>query len=312
MSEAMEHAKRELDFVHQHQITIFTEQDEHYPDRLRQCPDAPTLLYGKGQIEANRGKFVSIVGTRTASERGKDITRQLVLDLAAALPEVTIVSGLAYGIDVAAHRAAIEAGIPTIIIPGHGLDRIYPAVHRQVAVASLNNGGLLTEYPSETEPERFHFVERDRLIAGMSDATVVVESKERGGALITAQMAMDYDREIFAYPGRVTDAESRGCNQLIRDQKAALIESADDLIAAMQWGEDRQPLQTAMVELMTDLNKEEQQLLQILRDAPDGVHINNLVMETHIAYSQVASTLTMMELEGHVRALPGGFYRALH
>ena len=208
MGEAMARAEKELAFVEKHHISTYWCQDEEYPYRLRQCPDRPLLLFGKGNLRVNEGKMVSIVGTRNATERGKELTRQLVLDLAQRVPNLTIISGLAYGIDVAAHRAAIEAGIPTIAVPGHGLDRIYPALHRNVAVAMLEHGGLLTEYVSGTRPDPWHFVARDRIIAGLADAVVVVESKAKGGALITAQMALDYDRELFACPGRPADEQS--------------------------------------------------------------------------------------------------------
>lgn len=312
-SQAWEKAQAEESFIRRHNIDVFCFGDETYPMRLRNCPDAPILLYGKGNIHANKGKMVSVVGTRGCSERGKEMTRRLVLDLAAKVPDVTIISGLAYGIDIAAHRAALEAGIPTLAIAGHGLDRIYPQYHRKEAVAALEKGGLLTEYPSGTDPERHNFIARDRIIAGMADVVVVVESKLRGGSLITARMASDYARELFAFPGRPQDELSQGCNQLIRDQKAGLIESADDLIAAMMWKPEDKPAntQTELVELNMPLNEQEKQLLQQLRSEEDGIHINFLVMETGVPYSTIAATLTMMEMKGLVKSLPGGIYRAI-
>lgn len=311
--QAWEKAKDEERFIEQHQIEVLTQEDKRYPLRLRECPDAPIILYGKGHLDANKGKMVSVVGTRSCSERGKEITRRLVLDLASKIPDVTIISGLAYGIDIAAHRAALEAGLQTLIITGHGMDRIYPPTHRNTAIESLKNGGILTEYMSGTEPEKQNFVARDRIIAGMADAVVVVESKERGGSLITARMAEDYDRSIFAFPGRVQDDLSRGCNQLIRDQKAMLIESADDLIASMMWESKHAApgRQTELVELSIPLNDEEKLLLQMLRSEEDGLHINHMVMETGIAYAKVAATLTMLEMKRVVKSLPGGIYRAM-
>jgi DNA processing protein len=244
------------------------------------------------------------------SERGKDWCRRLVLDLAAKVPDLTIISGLAYGIDVTAHRAAIEAGIPTIIIPAHGLDRIYPSVHRQVAVQALDNGGILTEYSCGTEPERFNFVARNRIVAGLADALVVVESKQKGGSLITADMAVDYGRDVFAMPGRPDDECSAGCNDLIKHNKAQLIEGAEDLIAAMQWQvETKQPKQTTMVELMVELTATQRQLIDLLREAEEGLHINQLVMETQLAYNLVASELVMLELDDVVKSMPGGMWR---
>ena len=262
-------------------------------------------------MRVNEGKIVSVVGTRNATDRGKELTRQLVLDLAKRVPNLTVISGLAYGIDVAAHRAAIEAGIPTIAVPGHGLDRIYPALHRNVAVAMLEHGGLLTEYVSGTRPDPWHFVARDRIIAGLADAVVVVESKAKGGALITAQMALDYDRDVFACPGRPSDEQSQGCNNLIRRQKAQLITCADDLIEAMDWAAAAAPVQTEIVEFSTPLTEVQRTLLDKLHEQEDGLHINIIVMETGMDYAQVANELMMMEMEGLVKSLPGGMVRAL-
>ena len=311
MGEAMARAEKELAFVEKHHISTYWCQDEEYPYRLRQCPDRPLLLFGKGNLRVNEGKMVSVVGTRNATERGKELTRQLVLDLAKRVPNLTVISGLAYGIDVAAHRAAIEAGIPTIIVPGHGLDRIYPALHRNVAVAALEHGGLLTEYVSGTRPDPWHFVARDRIIAGLADAVVVVESKAKGGALITAQMALDYDRDVFACPGRPSDEQSQGCNNLIRRQKAQLITCADDLIEAMDWAAAATPMQTEIVEFSTTLTDVQRTLLDKLHEQEDGLHINMIVMETGMDYAQVANELMMMEMEGLVKSLPGGMVRAL-
>jgi DNA processing protein len=262
-------------------------------------------------VQVNPQHTVSVVGTRRATERGKDWCRRFVLDLAAQVPDLTIISGLAYGIDVAAHKAAIEAGIPTLIIPAHGLDRIYPATHRPVAVQALERGGILTEYPSGTEPERHHFVARNRIVAGMADALVVVESKARGGSLITAEMAVDYGREVFAVPGRAGEECSAGCNDMIKRQRAQLIEHADDLIQCMQWTtQPTQPVQTSMVEMMNPLSDLQIHLLQLLRLSEDGLHINQLVIETQCNYNVVSAELVMMELQDIVKSMPGGMWRA--
>lgn len=308
--EAMQHAQKELDFIEKHTIQLYYYKDTNYPYRLAQCVDAPLLLYGKGNIDVNPQHAVSVVGTRMPSERGKDWCKRFVLDLAAQVPNLTIISGLAYGIDVIAHKAAIEAGIPTIIIPAHGLDRVYPAVHRSVAVQSLDKGGILTEYTTGTEPERFNFVARNRIVAGMADAVVVVESKARGGSLITAQMAQDYNRDIFTVPGRPDDVCSAGCNQLIKQQKAQLIENAADLLSAMRWEEQaNQPRQTTMMEMLYDLTPTQQQLINLLRDTENGMHINQLVMETQLAYGTVSAELMMMEIQEIVKSMPGGMWR---
>ena len=310
---ALQRADQELDFIAKHHLSTFYYEDADYPQRLSQCPDCPLLLYGKGNLRPNDGKFVSVVGTRSPSDRGKQLCRELVMDLAKKVPDVTIVSGLAYGIDVTAHRAALEAGLPTIIIPGHGLDRIYPSTHRQVAVQALENGGILTEYMSGTEPHGPNFVARNRIIAGMADAVVVVESRIKGGSLITADIAFTYSRDVFAYPGRPADTNSAGCNRLIKYAQAQLIESADDLIAAMRWqpmqaGDDA--YQTQLDQLFLELAPEEQTILDILRQNEDGIHVNSLVAETRMPYTATSSLLFQMELRGLVRSLPGGLYRA--
>ncbi|MBQ7191713.1 MAG: DNA-processing protein DprA [Paludibacteraceae bacterium] len=302
-------AEKEWQFASIHNIQCSAPDDDTYPLRLKQCPDAPLMLYTKGNVQPNTGKFVSVVGTRACTERGKDLTRRFVLDLARQVPDITIVSGLAYGIDIAAHRAALEANIPTLIVVGHGMDRIYPAVHRQEAIRSLDKGGILTEYTSGTDPDRYNFVARDRIIAGLADAVVVVESKDRGGSLITAQMALDYSRNLFAFPGRVQDETSSGCNLLIRDQKAALITSANDLVRAMMWQANTEPVQTEIATLLEGMTDEESQIINLLQQNEDGVHVNNILAEMSLNYSQLISTLTMMEMKGWVKSMPGGVYR---
>ncbi|MBR6304052.1 MAG: DNA-processing protein DprA [Paludibacteraceae bacterium] len=312
MKESLARAEQEVEWIEEHGIKVWTLADENYPYRLRQCPDRPLLLYSKGNMHPSDGHIVSVVGTRQPTQRGKEMTENLVRQLHEQLESVTIVSGGAYGIDIAAHRAAIQCGIPTIIVPAHGLDRIYPYQHRPEAVAALERGGILTEFPSGTEPLAGYFVQRNRIVAGLADAVVVVESRERGGSLITAQMAVDYNRELFAFPGRPTDTSSAGCNKLIRCNKAALITSAEDLIDAMQWtrrNTSAQFVQTEIIGLRDDLTPLQQNLLTKLQEAEEGMHINLLVMETERPYSEVASDLMMLELQGLVRSLPGGIYR---
>ena len=308
----LQRAEQEAAFIEQHNIQTYFYKDDTYPYRLAQCVDAPLVLYSKGNINPNPKHAVSIVGTRRPTENGKDWCRHFVLELAQQVPELTIISGLAYGIDVVAHKAAIEAGIPTLIIPAHGLDRIYPSLHRNVAVAALQHGGILTEYPHLTEPERYNFVARNRIIAGLADAVVVVESKDKGGSLITAQMAQDYSRDVFALPGRYNDETAAGCNRLIQQNRAQLITCATDLTRAMQWEQETKlPQQTSINELLCNLSDNQQILLQKLREGEDGWHINQLVIEMQLPYNTVASELMMLEIEGMVRSLPGGIWRAL-
>ena len=306
-----ERAEKELEFAAKHKIQVYAYTDEEFPYRLSECPDAPLVLYGRGNLRPNGKHMLSVVGTRGATDRGKVFTRQLIMDLAAMVPDLTIVSGLAYGIDVSAHLAALEANIPTIVVPGHGLDRIYPSLHRDIAIRTLEQGGILTEYPSGTEPERMNFVARDRIIAGLADAVVVVESREKGGSLITAGMAFDYSREVFARPGRPEDVSSGGCNRLIQRNMAHLLLSADDLIRDMQWERKNTATQTEIVNLFEDLSDEEQLVLNCLHSNEDGVHVNFLVMETGISYPQMIALLMEMEMKDIVHGLPGGVYRAL-
>lgn len=307
-------AQQELEFVHKHQIGTYFLHDADYPHLLAQCPDAPVLLYTKGNINFQDGHFVSIVGTRQATERGKLFTRDLVLELANQLPRLTIVSGLAYGIDIAAHRAALEAGIPTLIIPGHGLDRIYPPNHRNEAVRALENGGIVTEYMSGNTPEKHHFVARNRIIAGLSECTIVIESRAKGGSLITAQMAFDYDRPVFAIPGRCSDDTSEGCNCLIRDQRASLLQTPDDLIEAMLWATAQRPIQTQLQGLDTgddDLAPEERTLLKLVREADNGILINDLAEEADIPYSEIITHMMMLEMKKRVKSFPGGKFMVI-
>lgn len=314
MADALKRAEQELEWIQAHGIHVWTLADEDYPYRLRQCPDKPLLLYGKGNLHPSDGHIVSIVGTRRPTERGKELTTAMVRALHEQLEQVTIVSGGAYGIDIAAHRAAIECGIPTIIIPAHGLDRIYPYQHRNEAVASLEHGGILTEFPSGTEPFPGNFVQRNRIVAGLADAVVVVESRDKGGSLITARMALDYDRELFAFPGRPNDLSSCGCNDLIKTQKAQLITCAEDLVSAMSWtprNTPKQPVQTRLIGLLADLTPSQQTILDKLREAEEGLHINHIVMETRLSYPDVSSDLLMLEMQGILRSLPGGFYRLI-
>lgn len=315
MSVSLARAEQELEWINAHGIHVWTLADNDYPYRLRQCPDRPLVLYGKGNIQLSAGHIVSIVGTRRPTERGKEITTTLVRELHQRLDSVTIVSGGAYGIDITAHRAAIELGIPTIIVPAHGLDRIYPYRHRPEAVASLAHGGLVTEFPSGTEPMAPYFIQRNRIVAGLADAVVVIESPEKGGSLITAQMAVDYNRELFAFPGRTSDPVSQGCNNLIRTHKAQLISCADELIEAMNWptANSQKPTansQLTMVQMLADsLSERQQAILTKLQEAEEGMHINLLVMELALPYGDVSSELVMLELQGLVRSLPGGIYR---
>jgi len=307
---ALQRADKELAFIDKHHIRVAYYFSDDYPYRLRECIDAPLLLYGLGNYDFNCKHVISVVGTRQPTDRGIELCRRFVLDIAKILPDVLIVSGLAYGIDVTAHRAALEAGVPTLIIPAHGLDRIYPPLHRNVAMEATHHGGILAEFSSGTTPERQNFVQRNRIIAGLADAVVVFESKIKGGSLITAEMANSYSRDVFAFPGRSNDELSAGCNKLIKYNKARMIESADDLVADMLWEQVKQmtPVQT---ELLPDLEPDEQVIMDVLHKQPDGMHVNQIVAEAKMAFATVSALMFTMELKGLLKALPGGLYRPL-
>jgi len=306
--EVMERAERELAFVVKNKIQLLFFTDPGYPQRLTQCIDAPVLLYAKGKTDLNREKVISIVGTRNATKQGEDFCRDFIRDTSLKFPDIQIVSGLAYGIDICAHRAALQQGLSTVAVLGHGLDRIYPSLHRQTAVEMLEQGALLTEFPSNTNPDRHNFVKRNRIVAGMSDAVVVIESGEKGGSLTTADIANSYFREVFAVPGRTRDKMSSGCNRLISDNKALLLQSADDLIAHMGWETEDKRDQPQQKELFIELSAEEEKVFNALNKA-GSMQVNTLAIELNIPVSELFMTLLEMEMKNRVESLPGGVYR---
>lgn len=310
--DVMARAEKEVEFILKNNIRTYYFSDRDYPYRLKECPDSPIMLYSKGNCDLNSGKFVGIVGTRNATEPGKENCKKLIGDLALMQPQTVIVSGLAYGVDICAHKAALDAGLATIGVIGHGLDRIYPAAHRPTAVKMLGEGALLTEYLSGTNPDRQNFVQRNRIIAGMCDATVVVESAVKGGALITAELANDYNRDVFAFPGRVGDEWSAGCNALIKNNKASLIESADDLMRFMNWeaADKTNPMNVQPV-LFPDLTDEEQAIISLLRQHADGVQVNEMAVQLARPFSKISSLLLEMEFKGLLKCLPGGIYKVV-
>jgi DNA processing protein len=254
-----------------------------------------------------------VVGTRHATSYGEDLCISFIRDLAEYCPDTLVVSGLAYGIDIHAHRASLQHHLSTVGVLAHGLDRIYPAAHRKTAISMMDNGGLLTEFMSGTNPDRQNFVKRNRIVAGMSDATIVVESAVKGGALITAELSESYHRDCFAFPGRVNDPYSMGCNELIKKNRAALIQSAEDFVNAMGWNivEKNNSKSSVQRELFPELSEEEEKIVQILQKYPDGIQINALVVEANIPINRMSSLLFEMEMKGLVRALAGGVYRLL-
>lgn len=306
-SELIEKAKREMDFIMRSGIKTLYFTDEVFPKRLLSCEDGPVMLYALGNANLNASKILSVVGTRRATAYGVEMTRCIVKDLADEYGDsILIVSGLAYGIDVASHRAALEAGIPTVAITAHPLNTIYPAQHRSVAVEMLkHNGGLVTEYPTCSVVHRSNFLQRNRIIAGIADATLVSESDEKGGSLVTASIAMAYNRDVFAIPGRITDTFSRGTNRLIAHNRAALVRDAGDIIDAMRW--ERKPREGDQATLNLELSPEQISCLECIRDNPDFT-VNEISRTLGISYSALTNVLFELEMSDLIVTIPGNRY----
>ena len=289
---------------------IFTRAEQELPTRLRQCEDAPLFLFYSGTGNLNSLRVVSMVGTRNATDYGRQWCNSFIRDLAALCPDLLVVSGLAYGIDIASHRAALAHHVPTVAVLAHGLDRIYPAIHRKTATEMLAQGGLLTEFLTGTEPERYNFLSRNRIVAGMADAVIVVESGRKGGSLITASLAEGYHRDCFAVPGRATDEHSAGCNRLIRDNKAALVQNAEDFVQAMNWSTAQMTSTPVQRNLFQELTDEEGRIVQLLGRQGDQ-DVNTLVVESGIPFSRLSALLFEMELKGIIKAQTGNVYHLL-
>ena len=315
MDSHMERAKQELEFCRRNNIRLLGLHDESYPQRLRDCPDAPVLLYYMGTADLNVRHVVSIVGTRQITPYGKDLCHSFVRDLHGLCPDVLIVSGLAYGVDIHSHRAALEEGLDTVGVLAHGLNQIYPPHHRDTATRMLSQGGLLTEYMSGTAIDKRNFVQRNRIVAGMADAVVVVESAEKGGSLITADIAQSYNRPVWAFPGRIFDTHSSGCNRLIGTNRASLLTGAEDFCRTMGWADDMQHRQMlsqgVQQEFLADFTDEERRVLQLLSQA-DEKQANILSVEADIPMNRLTSLLFTLEMKGAVQMLAGGKYRIRH
>ena len=297
-------AEQEIEFVERHNITPLYFEDENYPHRLRDFKDAPVILYYKGTANLNHKRIVSIVGTRKPTENGKAHCERLIEELREY--NVIIVSGLAYGIDITAHRKCLELGIDTIGVLGHGLKRIYPPQHRAVAERMLEQGGLLTEYTSEKQPDREHFPMRNRIIAGMCDALVVVETAEKGGSMISADLANQYAKDVFTFPGRLNDKYSKGCNMLIKSHRASLLENAKDIGYIMHWSQQQNP-KFVQQKLFVDLTTEEKIIIDLLNQSEE-IGIDKLIYETQYSSSEIATLLLNLEFKGLVKTLPGHRY----
>ena len=312
--DAMKRADFELHYMQEHSIRGLVLGDDDYPQRLCECPDAPLVLYYKGNCDLNQTKIVSIVGTRQMTVYGQDLIRHFVCDLKRHCSNVLIVSGLAYGVDICAHREALANGYETVGVLAHGLDQIYPYRHHETAAEMVNHGGLLTEFMSQTNADKPNFVRRNRIVAGMADATVLVESAAKGGGLITCEIAQSYDRSVFAFPGNVGSEFSKGCNNMIRDNVAGLISNANDFVVAMGW-QDEALRKQAMADgiernLFPDLSPEEQKVISLLQQT-NNLQLNILSVKTGIPIGQLTALLFQLEMKGVVKPLAGGTYHLL-
>ena len=304
--ECLQRAVTEEAFVREHGIAATYFTDEAYPHRLLEAPDAPAMFFSLGQCDLESAHVISIVGTRHATQYGLKFCDNLIADLAQRLPDLVVVSGLAYGIDVAAHRAALKHGVPTVAVLPRGLNRIYPANHRNDAIAIAKSGGmLLTDYTSQDVVQKSNFLARNRIVAALSDCTVIVESAGSGGALVTASLAMSYNRDVMAVPGRCSDEYSAGCNKLIATNKAALITGADDLLAAMRW-ESTSP-QPQQLDLFPELTEEEQNVVNVIRDRGE-IHLNTLAEALQVPVYKLMSILVELDCKNAITTLPGCRY----
>ena len=305
----LQRAEEELRFVQEKNVQLFFYLDNDYPKRLKHCSDGPILLYYKGNASLNPDRALAMVGTRNATAHGKQLTEKLVESLKPY--HASVISGLAYGIDITAHKAAVDHNVPTIGVLAHGLDRIYPALHTKIADQMLENGGLLTELPSGTNPDRENFPKRNRIIAGMTDATIVVEAAAKGGALITAEIAHGYNRDVFAVPGRPDDVYSAGCNKLIYLNKAAILRSAKDFEFYLNWESEKDAAKKQdQTKLFIDVAPEEEPITEVLR-VNGKTHIDALCQKAGLPISQTVQLLFSLELKGAIRTHPGKVYEWL-
>lgn len=314
IGEALRYAESELRTAESMGVRPLVMGDDDYPSRLLECPDAPLVLYYQGSASLNQKRVVSIVGTRRCTPYGQDLVRRFMSELRSLCPQVLVVSGLAYGIDICAHREALAQGYDTVGVVAHGLDDLYPPSHRLTADQMLKQGGLLTEFPTCTRPDRLNFVRRNRIVAGLSDATLLVESAIRGGGLITTRIADDYGRDVFAFPGAVGAPYSEGCNDLIRRQGAGLITSAKHFVEAMGWQNDAQlseaQAQGIERQLFPELTADEQRVVAVLQRKND-LQINILSVKSGIAVGPLTALLFSLEMKGVVRTMAGGTYHLL-
>ncbi|MEJ7625340.1 MAG: DNA-processing protein DprA [Ferruginibacter sp.] len=298
--------EHEISFIEKYKITSLFITDEKYPRRLLNCYDSPVLLYYRGNANLNVTKIISVVGTRNSSDYGKYVCDSFIEEL--TNQDILIVSGLAFGIDTLAHKAALKNNISTIGVLAHGLDRIYPHQNKLLAKQMTANGGLLTEFKSETIPDRENFPKRNRIVAGLCDAILVIESGKKGGSLITAELGNSYNKDVFAVPGRVNDIKNEGCNYLIKNNKANLVTCADDILELMNWKNIKKQDRKKQRELFIELTNDEKVVTKILHEC-EMIGIDELYFKSKLSSSAVASALLMLEMQGIIISLPGKLYK---
>lgn len=304
--QVLQRAEEEVQFIKDNGINPIFFTDKNYPQRLKNCHDSPVMIYYKGNADLNTLKVVSVVGTRTPSAYGRLMTETLIRDLADS--GCLIVSGLAYGIDILAHKASLDNSLKTVGVLAHGLDRVYPSVHTQYAEKMMSQGGLLTEFISKTNPDRENFPKRNRIVAGMCDALIVVESKKEGGSLITATIANAYNKDVFAFPGKAGEALSEGCNGLIKTNRAHLIETVADLFYIMNWNEEARPFKkSGQVPLLLNLSMDEQAIVDVF-SKKDHLHIDEICHAANLPISKASSYLLQLEFSNIITSLPGKIY----
>jgi len=302
-----EKANRELEFINANDINVSFFQDENYPERLKHCFDSPVLIFSAGNINLKNKKIISVVGTRQITSYGTEFCKKLIEDLAPLDP--VIVSGFAYGVDIVAHQLAMDYNLQTIGVLAHGLNQIYPKTHKKYVAAMEQNGGFITEFWSTANPDKENFVRRNRIVAGMTEATIVIESADRGGSLITANLANDYNRDVFAVPGRVTDKYSQGCNDLIKTQKANVLTSAADLVYILNWNIENKG-KTVQKQLFVELEPDEQKIYDFL--LKNGKELLDMIaLQCDFPIYKISGLLLNMELKGVIRPLPGKLFEAI-
>ncbi len=306
-SEILSEAGKEMEYIQKHGIQTYFYLDANYPKRLAECEDAPVILYARGDTDYNTDRVLSVVGTRSATEYGKAITEEIIAGLARSFPKTLIISGLAYGIDICAHRTALKNKLQTVAVLGHGLEFLYPSAHAQIAREIREQGALLTEFRGKRKPDPGNFISRNRIIAGLADATLVVESAPQGGALLTADMANSYNRDVLAVPGRATDLHSKGCNDLIKRNKAALVECSADVEAALGWMAQAAAVQKQIV---FDLTDAENRILNYLMEQGDSP-LDLISRFLDLPVATLSAQLLQLEFKGLVKSLPGKVYRKI-